>query len=647
MPASLTNIHPSTPMGAHLVSGGATFRVWAPSALAVHLVSSLSGWEPTPANLLTRDPQGRWAGFWPGFVDGMPYKFYVIGRGSAGYNRDPYARELAPDSAGRAFPYVDCLVRDPRRYPWHDAGWRPPPFHQWVVYQLHVGTFRSRQGSSQRGTFLDVAESLPYLASLGVSALQLLPIVEFNTRFSMGYNGTDYFSPENDYAVPLSELPDRLGALQSLLASRAPGAAPLTLAHLEGAANQLRVLVDLAHLHGLAVVFDVVYNHAGGDWGEGSIFFFDRQPFGNNRDSLYFTDRGHAGGLCFDAAKPEVRQFLIDNARFLFDEYHADGLRHDQVSVLDHENPGWGWLLCQHLVDTCRFLHPGTLQHAEYWPVNPWVVRSSSTGGAGFDSCYHDGLRDAVREALAQAAAGASTRVNLTRVRDALWPAGLPDAWRGVHNLETHDEVYRDRLPRIARLADGLDSRSWFAISRSRVALGLLITSPGTPMLFMGQEFLEDKPWADDIDNHLHLRLHWKGLDDGDPAMVDFLRFARELIALRRSMAGLQGEGFAPIHVHDDHRVLAFHRWVPGVGADVVVVATLAEMTWENYRIGFPAGGVWREVFNSDFYSRPPNPGIRGNGGSVWADESRPQHGLPASAELTLPANGLLVFTRG
>lgn len=646
MPASLAHIHPGTPMGANLVAGGATFRVWAPGALAVHLNSALSGWEPSPANLLTRDAEGRWAGFWPGFTDGMAYKFHVTGRGSAGYNRDPYARELAPDRFARAFPYVDCLVRDPARYPWHDAGWRTPPFHQLVIYQLHVGSFHSPLGGRQPGRFLDVVARLPYLAALGINALQLLPIVEFNTRFSLGYNGTDYFSPENDYAVPVAELPARLGAVNALLSARAPGAAPLSLADLEGSANQLRCLVDLAHLHGLAVIFDVVYNHAGGEWGEGSLYFFDRQPFvGDNNASLYFTDRGHAGGLCFAVWKPEVRQFLIDNALFLFAEYRIDGLRHDQVSVLDQENAGSGWLLCQQLIETCRFIHPGTLQHAEYWPVNPWVMRSAAAGGAGFDTCYHDGLRDTVRAALVQATGGAAARVDLTRVRDALWPAGLAESWRGVQNLETHDEVYRGRLPRIARLAGGGDSRSWYAASRSRVALGLLLTAPGTPMLFMGQEFLEDKPWADDIEHHPDLRLDWAGAEGGDRVMGDFLRFTRELVALRRASPGLQSEGFNPFHVHDNNRVLAFHRWVPGLGADVVVVASLAEHTWENYRLGFPGHGRWREVFNADVHTNWVNPQTRGNGGEIVA-AGGPEHGLPASAAITIPANGLLIFMR-
>src|SRR5262245_3885841 len=115
MPAPLTHISPDTPMGANLIGNGATFRVWAPRALGVHLVSPLSEPKPKAENLLTRDPNGYWAGFWPGFQDGTPYKFHVFGPGGDGPKRDPYAREL---SNCPAWPNPDCLVRDPRRYPW-------------------------------------------------------------------------------------------------------------------------------------------------------------------------------------------------------------------------------------------------------------------------------------------------------------------------------------------------------------------------------------------------------------------------------------------------------------------------------------------------------------------------------------------------
>jgi 1,4-alpha-glucan branching enzyme len=164
-------------------------------------------------------------------------------------------------------------------------------------------------------------------------------------------------------------------------------------------------------------------------------------------------------------------------------------------------------------------------------------------------------------------------------------------------------------------------------------------------MLFMGQEFLEDKQWSDNLDFHRDLLLYWTGLDIGDKQMLDHLRFTRELLALRWRCPGLRGQGFRAVHAHDENRVLAFHRWVEGQGQDVLVVAHLSTFNRFDYRIGFPGGGVWREAFNSDVYENWVNPNVTGNGGSVVAD-GEGMHGFDTSASLTLPANSLLVFTR-
>jgi 1,4-alpha-glucan branching enzyme len=141
------------------------------------------------ASLLTRDAQGHWRGFIPGVKDRQRYMFYVVGEGSEGLKRDPYARELESP-----FP-SQCIIRHPD-FPWHECGYVTPRFHEYVIYQLHVGTFFTPNLPRKGGTFLDVARKLPYLADLGVNALQLMPIQEFQTSFSLGYNGTDYFLPK-------------------------------------------------------------------------------------------------------------------------------------------------------------------------------------------------------------------------------------------------------------------------------------------------------------------------------------------------------------------------------------------------------------------------------------------------------------------
>lgn len=127
--------------------------------------------------------------------------------------------------------------------------------------------------------------------------------------------------------------------------------------------------------------------------------------------------------------------------------------------------------------------------------------------------------------------------------------------------------------------------------------------------------------------------------------MSDQHRFTRDLLWLRQKHPALRDEGLNVFHVHNDNRVIAMHRWLPGMRRDVVVVASLNEHTFDNYNIGFPGGGHWNEVFNSDVYDHWFNPNAQGNLGGVSADGSA-RDGMPVSAALTLPANSLLVFAR-
>jgi 1,4-alpha-glucan branching enzyme len=417
------------------------------------------------------------------------------------------------------------------------------------------------------------------------------------------------------------------------------------LEDLRGEMAQLKALVDLCHLHGVAVLLDVVYNHAGGDFGDQSLYFFDRQSTaGGNRNSLYFTDKGHAGGLVFDFSRPEVRDFLIQNAKFFLDEYRVDGFRYDQVSVIDRDGAPDGWSFCQDLTSTVRFERPSAMQKAEYWAVNPYVVRSPPEG-AGFDTSLTDGLRIAVRNVIGTASIPDERPLDMTGLAASLWPEGFSEHWCFVQGPENHDVVYDGREPRIARLGDPANPRSWYGRSRARVATALSLAAPGIPMLFMGQEFLEDKQWSDNFERHSDLLPYWAGLDKGDKQMLDHFRFTRELIDLRRRTPALRGQGFRVVHVHDRNRVLAFQRWVEGEGRDVLVVVHLGTSSRFGYRIGFPDGGEWREIFNSDVYENWVNPGVVGNGGRVVA-EAGPLHGLGFSAALVLPANSVLIFAR-
>lgn len=634
------HLHGGTAMGANLIADGATFRVWGGAAREIHVIGNFIGWTPSGDTRLVPAGGGHWWGFVRGAKDRDRYKFWVVGEAGGGHKRDPCAREVEWDTG-------DCIIRR-ADFPWHETGFVTPRFENFLLYQLHVGVYSTPRWPPTEGTFLDVAEKLPYLADLGISAIQLLPIQEFPSTFSLGYNGVDYYSPESLFTVQDGDLPAYVARLNQLLAAK--GLAPYGVGDLVGESSQLRALVDLAHVYGIAVILDVVYNHAGGDFGDESIYFFDRNRGKEDNPprferSLYFSPIGHAGGLVFDFASPDVRSFLIENARFLLEEFRIDGFRYDQTSVIDHDGAPDGWSFLQDLSSTVRFVRPGAFQNAEYWNVNPLVVRPKGEGGAGFDTTLTDGLRNSLRRVLASASVPGQHALPMTQLAESLWPSGFRTSWSFVQGAENHDLVLWGREERIPRLADPGNPRSWYARSRSRVATGLGLTAPGVPMLFMGQEFLEDKQWSDDLANRAELRLFWPGLEASDPSMRDHLRFTRELIRLRGSQPALRGEGFRVVHVHDENRVLAMHRWVVGEGRDVIVVVSLADENRYGYRIGFPGEGRWAELFNSDVYDGWVNPNATGNGGSVEA-ERLPMHGFDFSAALTLPANALLVFGR-
>jgi len=655
-PMSQQYIEARTPMGANLIADGATFRVWAPnSAIEVYLRIADNPnaintpddqWQPTPDRRLQRQSDNTWSGFLPGVRDGDYYRFYIANRGAQPFKRDPYARELE----FYGYPSCDCIVRNPASYPWHDQQFRTPAFNDLVIYEFHIGRFYADDNAghdvrTQRvGKFLDVLDQIPHLVQLGVNAIEPLPIVEFQGPYSMGYNGTDIFSPEMDYGVEPEFLAPYLDKANRLLAARE--CAPLTIAQLQSQTNQMKALIDICHVYGIAVLLDVVYNHAGRfSEDDESIFFFDHAITPNNNESLYFTNEGWAGGLVFAYWKQEVRQFLIDNASFFLEEYHVDGLRYDEVTVIDAHG---GWQFLQDLTNTVKYKKPQAIHIAEYWRDDQSaVLRDTQQEGAGFDAVWYSGLRHAIRQVLAQSAQGSAVPIDLNAVRDQLYkPANFTAAWRAVQHLENHDVVRADnksdREPRIAALGDSSDSRSWYARSRARVAMSMLLTAPGIPMLFMGQEILEDKYWSDAP--NADTLVWWEGLQQ-DQHMQDFFLCSCDLVSLRRRHPALRSESIHVFHVHEANRVIAYHRWLEKIGRDVVVVASLNESTFQSYELGFPGAGQWLEDFNSDVYDHWPNPMAAGNGGSVFV-QGDGMHDLPYSAVITIPANSVLVFTR-
>ena len=323
-----------------------------------------------------------------------------------------------------------------------------------------------------------------------------------------------------------------------------------------------------------------------------------------------------------------------------------DGFRYDEISDLLQTNVGAGWGFCQALTNTVRFLKNRALQNAEYWPSEysasaPSIVQPANQGGAGFDTVQHDALRSAIRGAVQSASSGQPSLVNMDSIQASLYPPGLPQSWNAVPCIENHDEVYTGRNARIPSLADGSNTRSFYARSRSKVATGLLLAAPGIPQLFMGQEFLEDKQWNENpAGSNL---IYWGGLNTGDKSMCDQLRFTQDFIRLRWNQPALRGQSINAFYSNNLYRVIAFHRWIDGQGQDVVVVASFNDAPFFNYQLGFPRNGRWAELLNSDVYDNWVNPLLIGNNGAVYANGG-PLHNLPFSASITIPPRSILVF---
>jgi maltooligosyltrehalose trehalohydrolase len=351
-------------------------------------------------------------------------------------------------------------VIDHSRFVWSDARWQAPPLGAGVLYELHIGTF------TREGTFAAAIDKLPYLAGLGITHLELMPVAEFPGDRGWGYDGVDLFAPHHVYGRP----------------------------------DDLKRLVDACHAHGLAVILDVVYNHLG--------------PAGNylSRFGPYFTHRYHTpwgDAVNLDnAGSDEVRRFFCDNAVMWLRDYHFDGLRIDAVHALIDTSARHFLEQLAGEVDTLEAI---TGRHlvliAESDLNDPRVIRSREGGGYGLDAQWSDDFHHALHgmltgertgyyedfgtmahfaRALQEAFVYGGTASPHRRRTHGRMPAGLP-GWRFVVAAQNHDQI--------GNRATG--DRLTHLVSRQRlkIAAALLLTAPFVPMLFQGEEWGTSSPF--------------------------------------------------------------------------------------------------------------------------------------------------------
>lgn len=552
-------------MGAMPFNGGVAFRVWAPFASHVTVAGDFNGWDAqvTP---LTSEGNGNWSADVSGAASGQRYKFVLDGR----WKIDPRAKDVT-NSVGDG-----VIVAD--NYLWQINDFRMPPWNELVIYEMHAATFPDNP-VQKRELFDAIARDMKYLQDLGINAIELMPSNEFPGDDSWGYNPSHLFAIEDSYGGP----------------------------------DSLKRLVDAAHAHGIAVILDVVYNHLGPT--DLDIWQFDGWFQHWNSDAM--------GGIYFyndwrawtpwgtknrpDFGRPEVRALIRDNALMWLEEYRIDGLRFDMTPYIrnvyanDHdppENPnnlnGWGWNLLRWVNDEINHRQPWKITIAEDMRQNPAITRSTSHGGAGFDSQWDDQFHHRVHDVLTTPR---DEDRNMYVIRDAIEGRYDGDAFRRVIYTESHDEVGTANGGR--RLTEAIhpgNADSWYAKKRSTLGAALLLTTPGIPMIFQGQEILEWIPFGDKN------RIDWDKYD----RFRGIFTLYRDLIRLRRNWfnntRGLRGQHVNVFHVNNRDKVIAYHRWKEGgPGDDVVIVLNFGNRGYTDYRIGLPRYGQWHVRFNSDW----------------------------------------------
>jgi 1,4-alpha-glucan branching enzyme len=592
--------HPG--MGAIPGAKGVTFRVWAPHAEKVYVTGTFNDWSKTSTPLVS-EKNGYWSADVSEAKQGDEYRYLIHGPKGPLSRIDPYTRKVT-NSVGNG------IIYDPEAFTWGDHNFHMATENELVIYEMHVGTFNAKE-EGHPGTFASAIEKLPYLQELGINAVEVMPIMEFPGDFSWGYNPSHPFAVESIYGGP----------------------------------DAFKGFVKAAHQHGIAVIVDVVYNHFGPT--DLDLWQFDGWSE-NEKGGIYFYNdrRSHTpwGDTRPDYGRGEVRQYLRDNALMWFEEYRVDGLRWDAITYLKNidGNEGdrandipEGWSLMQWINEEIRQRFPGKISIAEDLKNNAWIAKDVGAGGASFSTQWDSEFVHPIRQAVI---ISDDKSRDLGAVSKAIEHRYDLDAFQRVIYTESHDEVANGRARVPEEIWPGKVD-SWFSKKRSTLGAALVLTSPGIPMLFQGQELLEDRWFQDKVP------IDWSRTEDEH----GILGMYRDLIALRRNRSGLTrglcGQNIHIYHFDDGAKLIAFHRWdKQGPTDSVIVVVNLANQNQDGYVIGFPRAGLWKTRFNSDSY----------NYGANFANHPTPDvetqkegtDGLPCSGKIGIGPYTVVIFSQ-
>lgn len=529
-------------MGAVLSDGAVTFRVWAPHAEKVFVGGSFNNWSKNEISLEIED-NGYWSVITEKASEGDEYKFFIEYEGEVLDRNDPYAFEVTNSNGNSIIRTLD--------FKWDDEDFKMPSWNELVIYELHVGTF-NRSNPDTVGTFEDVISKLDYLKELGINCIELLPVAEFAGGISWGYNPAHPFAIEQDYGGP----------------------------------DAFAKLVNEAHKKGIAVIMDVVYNHFGPS--DVDLWQFDGWSE-NDKGGIYFYNDHRSdtpwGDTRPDYGREEVRQYLRDNALMWIEKYHCDGLRMDATSYIRYEGGGLGYdteieegnILMRDINSEIREKYPHVLTIAEDLKGDSRVTDSIEHDGLAYGSQWDMNFVHPVREVIEDTHDDGR---DLQKVVDALEFTYSNDAFSRIVYTESHDEVANGKARVPEEIQPG-DAESDFAKKRALLGIVLTLTAPGIPMLFQGQEFIEDEYFQDTQ------ALDW----DKEKKHRGIEKLVSDIIKLRTGNTeggkGLRSQHIEILHLNHQTKILAYKRFdADDTTQPVLIVLNFSNQDFEDYGIG-------------------------------------------------------------
>ena len=602
-------------LGSHPATNGGVpgyhFGVWAPNADYVSVIGDFNGWDKGRHPLRPVGASGVWAGFIPGVQGGTCYKYHVAAPGGfTAEKTDPFAFtcEVPPKSAAVTWDLT---------YEWNDAEWmktRKTKIGQNAavsIYEVHVGSWmRAADPPYHSLSYRDMAPKLAaYCVEMGFTHVEFMPVTEHPFFGSWGYQTTGYFAATSRFGTP----------------------------------QDLMFLIDTLHQAGVGVILDWVPSHFATD--AFGLAKFDGSSLYEHSDSRqgFHPDWG---SFVFNYGRHEVRSFLLSSALFWLDKYHIDGLRVDAVAsmlYLDYSRKEGEWIPNQYggreNLEAVSFLRrfneevyrhfPDTQTFAEESTSWPMVSRPTYVGGLGFGYKWdmgwmHDTLRYVSNDPIHRKYHHNDLTFRMLYAYNENFILPL-----------SHDEVVHGKGP----LWDKCAGDEWQKYAGLRALYGYMYAMTGKKLLFMGSEIAQRQEWRHDssIDWHLLQHAPHKGVQT-------WVRDLNHLYKNEPAMHELDNQpgGFDWIDCSDaNSSIISLIRRAKSTDEVILGVFNFTPIPRDNYKLGVPGPGFWKEVMNSDA-------GVywgsnMGNNGGVHAEFSA-MHGLPFSVHLTLPPMAAVFF---